>query len=264
MALIATLDMPDKRDRALPLANWLQAACVRRGIAAGDRRFSCLDTAWAPIAPDARVICWAATRYQKAAAVAPTVPSGVPMFSAVSMAAGATAAAARSRDYTPFEVQRIQAACTLTPDIYEAELPEIFVRLLEEGQTKIRTQAVMRELLTPDEDDSFNAIQILVTEEMAKDFKDLNFGFNGDTSYSSCHQGISPFMVILVTLAQASQRRRLADRYKRVGTNLTLADVAGSETTPDATPKTYWELMDVLKCYCFLLQRMFGARCNHF
>jgi hypothetical protein len=52
----------------------------------------------------------------------------------------------------------------------------------------------------------FNAIHILVSKEMAKDFKNLDFGFNGDASYSMCHQGISPFMVIPVSLAQASQR----------------------------------------------------------
>jgi hypothetical protein len=122
----------------------------------------------------------------------------------------------------------------------------------------------MRELLVPDEDDTFNAIHILVTEEMSKDFKNLDFGFNGDTSYLTCHRGVSPFMVILVSMAQASQRRRAADRYTRVGGNLTLDEVTGAETTPDATPRNYRKLMDVLKCYCFLLQRMFGARCNHF
>jgi hypothetical protein len=180
------------------------------------------------------------------------------------VAAGATAAATAEREYSPFEVQCIQATCTLTPDVYSAELPEVFVRMLEEGRTKIRTQGVMRELLVPDEDDNFNAIHVLVTEEMAKDFKNLDFGFNGDTSYSTCHRGVSPFMVIPVSLAQASQRRRAADRFARVGGNLTLDEVTGAETTPDATPRNYRELMDLLKCYCFVLQRMLGARCNHF
>jgi hypothetical protein len=180
------------------------------------------------------------------------------------MAAGAATAALATRIYTPLEIQKIQAACSLEPAIYEAELPEVFVRMLEEGRTKGRTQALMRELLSPDEDDMFHAVHILVTEEMAKDFKDLNFGFNGDTSYTSCHRGISPFMVIPVSMTQASQRQRAADRYARVGANLTMADVTGAETVPDATPRNYRELMDVMKCYCFFLQRMHGARCHHF
>jgi hypothetical protein len=128
------------------------------------------------------------------------VVPGMPVLSAVAMAGGATVAATAAWEYTPFEVQRIQAACTLAPDIYTGELPKIFVRMLEEGRTKLRTQAVMRELLVPDEDDTFNAIHILVTEEIPKDFKNLDFGFNGDTSYLMCHCGISPFMVIPVSI----------------------------------------------------------------
>jgi hypothetical protein len=266
--LIATLDTADERDRVLPFANWLRAACVKRGPAAGDRCFSQLDTSWAAIAPDAQVIRWALNRlkpYRKAPAVPQGGATGIPVaLASVAMAAGTTAASAAAREYTPFEVQRMQAACTLTPDIYATEIPEVFVWMLEEGRSKIRIQGVMRELLVPDEDDTFNTVHVLVTEEIAKDFRNLDFGFNGDTSYSTCHRGISPFMVIPVSMTQASQRRRAADPYARVGSNLTLADVAGSETTPDATPPNYRELMDLLKCYCFVLQRMFGARCNHF
>jgi hypothetical protein len=106
----------------------------------------------------------------------------MPALAVVAMAAGTTAAAVVAREYTPFEVQRIQAPCTLTPDIYAADLPEVFMRMLEEGWTKLQTQAVMRELLVPDEDETFDAIHILVTEEIAKDFKNLDFSFNGDTS----------------------------------------------------------------------------------
>ena len=116
----------------------------------------------------------------------------------------------------------------------------------------------------PDEEDMFNVVQVLVSEEMAKDFKHLDFGFNGDTTYSTCHRGISPFMVIPVSLAKASQRRRMAEHYARAGSNLTLGDITEAETVPDATPSTYRELMDVMKNYCFFLQRLLGARCSHF
>jgi hypothetical protein len=129
-----------------------------------------------------------------------------------------------------------------------------FVWMLEEGRIEVRTQAMMRELLVPNKDDMFNAIQVLVLEDMAKDFKNLNFGYNGDAGYSTCHHGMSPFMVILVLMAQASQRQRAAKRYARVGTNLILSDMTGSEMVPDATPRSYCKLMDVLKCHCFFLQ----------
>ncbi len=71
-------------------------------------------------------------------------------------------------------------------------------------------------------------------------------------------------MVIPVSMTQASQRHRAAERYARVGANLTLADVTGMETAPDATPQNYRELMDVMKCDCFFLQRMHGAMSHHF
>jgi hypothetical protein len=116
----------------------------------------------------------------------------------------------------------------------------------------------------PDEEDMFNAVQVLVSKDMAKDFKHLAFGFNGDTLYATCHRGISPFMVIPVSLAQASQRRRMADRYARVGGNLTLDDVTSFKLVPDTTPHTYRELMDVMNNYYFFLQRLMGAHCSYF
>jgi hypothetical protein len=202
--------------------------------------------------------------YKKAAPIPTGGPGLAPGVTPVAMVISAAVAASTAKVYTPLEIQIIQAACTLTPDIYAAELPEVFTQMLEEGRTTARVKAVMRELLVPDEDDSFQAIQVLVTDEMSKDFKNLDFGYNGDTSYFTCHRGISPFMVIPVSLAVASQRRRTADIYAKVGGNLTLDEVAGAETVPDSTPRNYTELMDLLRSYIFFLQRMFGAGCSHF
>jgi hypothetical protein len=67
-------------------------------------------------------------------------------------------------------------------------------------------------------------------------------------------------MLIPVSMAQASQRQQAAEQYAQVGTNLTLSDVTGAERATNTTPRTYRELMDLLKCYCFFLQRMLGAR----
>jgi hypothetical protein len=43
--------------------------------------------------------------------------------------------------------------------------------------------------------------------DMAKDVKELNFGYNNDVAYDSCHRGLSPFAVIGVSMATASKRR---------------------------------------------------------
>jgi hypothetical protein len=137
-SLVATLGTADQRDRALPLLNWLRATCVKQGLAAGDRRFSCMDVSWAALAPDARVVRWAAGRltpYKKAVVVPVGLPGTGLGMTPVAMAASTAVAASAVKEYTPLEVQIIQAACTLPSDIYEAELPEVFTRVLEEGRT---------------------------------------------------------------------------------------------------------------------------------
>jgi hypothetical protein len=49
------------------------------------------------------------------------------------MAVSPAVAASTKKEYTPLEIQKIQAGCSLTLDVYNAELPEIFTRMLEEG-----------------------------------------------------------------------------------------------------------------------------------
>jgi hypothetical protein len=130
--LVATLDTANERDQARPLTNWLLAACVKRGIAAPDCHFSCLDVSWAALAPGTKVTRWAAARLapHKKAVVAPLPPtSSVPLMLAMAMAAGATVASVAAREYTPLERQKIQLATTLTPDIYEAKMPKVFIQM---------------------------------------------------------------------------------------------------------------------------------------
>jgi hypothetical protein len=40
---------------------------------------------------------------------------------------------------------------------------------------------------------------------MAKDLKELNFGYNNDLLYNTSHRGLSPFMAIGVSMAAASK-----------------------------------------------------------
>jgi hypothetical protein len=91
--LVTTLDTADQRDNCIGFTNWLQAVYVKRGYAAGGRCFSQLETGWAAVAPDGRVIRWASNRlrpYRKELAVIPRVVTpGMPGLSAVAMAAGA-------------------------------------------------------------------------------------------------------------------------------------------------------------------------------
>jgi hypothetical protein len=63
-------------------------------------------------------------------------------------------------------------------------------------------------------------------------------------------------------MATASKRRRHEDRFSRTST-LTHAEVASAETTPNTIPSEYHGMINLLKWYVKLLQRVVGPRCGH-
>jgi hypothetical protein len=97
---------------------------------------------------------------------------------------------------------------------------------------------------------------------MAKGIKEINLGYNNDLSYDTSHHGVSPFAVIGVSMATASRRRRHANRFTRT-TNLTVAEVAMSDTTPDPIPTEYHGTINLLRRYLEFLRRVVGERCEH-
>jgi hypothetical protein len=115
------------------------------------------------------------------------------------------------------------------------------------------------------QDDIFllSTVYLGVTADMAKDVKELNYGYNNNLSYDSCYQGLSPFTVIGVSLATASKRRRYADRFSRTS-NLTLAKVTTAETSPEALPTEYHCLVNLLKRYMEFLKYIVGERSSHY
>jgi hypothetical protein len=80
-------------------------------------------------------------------------------------------------------------------------------------------------------------VSIFVSRDMAKDIKDLNFGYGGDKDYESCHRGISPFAVIPVSAATAFAKRQAQQRYNQVS-HITSADAMAMETSPSSCPTT--------------------------
>jgi hypothetical protein len=64
-------------------------------------------------------------------------------------------------------------------------------------------------------------------------------------------------------MATTSKRRRHADRFTRTS-NLTLAEVAQSETSPDPLPTEYHGLVNLLRRYVELLRHLVGERSRHF
>jgi hypothetical protein len=68
--------------------------------------------------------------------------------------------------------------------------------------------------------------------------------------------------MIGVSMATASKRRRMANRFTRTN-NLTLAEVSMADTTPDPIPTGYHEAVSLLRRYVGLLQHVVGGRCEH-
>jgi hypothetical protein len=99
------------------------------------------------------------------------------------------------------ETSKIQAACSLTDAQWETDLPELYTRMLEEGRTLSWIKVLLKDIFRPEDILSLNAVHSQVTSDMAKDFKELNFGFNNNLTYESCHRGISPFAIIGILMA---------------------------------------------------------------
>jgi hypothetical protein len=183
-------------------------------------------------------------QYTKAVLAPPTPVGGGPNFGPPTLlTTGSTRTG--EREYSLLETSKIKAACGLTDAQWNTDLSELYVQMLEEGRTTTRTKALLEDILRPDDDFSLSAVQLTVTDDMAKDFKEINLGYNNDLSYESLHRGKSPFAVIGISMALASKRRRVADCYARTN-NLTLADVTMANTTPDPIPTGYHGLVNLL------------------
>jgi hypothetical protein len=264
-ALVATLGTVEHRTRAGPILDWFRATCTRLGANAADRRRSLLDQGFEATAPDARVITWMQRRlapYKVPTAsnvVAPNnvAPTGAPVL------AGGLSAPTGEKEYSQLETGKIQAACSLTDAQWATDLPELYTRMLDEGRTTVRVQALLEDTFRPMDSFSLSAVHLGVTTDMAKDIKELNFGYSNDISYDTSHRGISPFTVIGVSMIMASKRRRHADRFTRTS-NLTLAEVTMAETTPDALPTEYHGLINLLRRYVEFLKHVVGERCLHY
>jgi hypothetical protein len=262
--LLGTLTSVADRNRATPLLDWLRTTCVRMGPIMEDRVRSLLDQGFEQTSPDARVITWMQGKlspYLKAGITA--VPTGGLPGVPPPLPTGTITTQSGEREFSQLETMKIQAACGLTDAQWDTDLPEVYTRMLEEGRTTARVKALLEDVFRPDDLFSLTHVHLGVTTDMAKDIKELNFGYSNDWSYDTCHRGLSPFAVIGVSMATASKRRRQADRFTRT-TNLTLNEVTQAETSPDPLPTEYHGLVNLLRRYVELLRHLVGERSGHF
>jgi hypothetical protein len=141
-------------------------------------------------------------------------------------------------EYSALESEAIMAACGICDAQWDTDLPELYERMLEEGRKTAKVRTVLMTLLQPREL-SLETVTIQVTDDMAKDIKDLNFSFGSDMTYASCHRGLSPLTVIGVSMAKASARRRKTERLKQA-THVTVADLLAQVSTPTLSQPPTW------------------------
>jgi hypothetical protein len=259
---VGTLATVAERNRVSPLLDWLRATCVHLGAGVDDRIRSVLDQGFEQTSPDSRVVTWVQRRIAPYLKMGPIVPAsgttGAPPV--LPPGTGTTQTEAR---YTYLETMKIQAACGLTDAQWATDLPEVYDRMIEEGRTTPRVKALLEEIFRPTDTLSLMNVHLGVTTDLAKDVKELNFGYSQDWSYDTCHRGLSPFAVIGVSMDQASKRRRIADRFTKTNF-LTLAEITQSETMPDPLPTDYHGLVNLLRRYVELLRHLVGERSGHF
>jgi hypothetical protein len=200
--------------------------------------------------------------YRKPEVLLPTPDAGLAYRGTAPVLGGTLGTRSGEKEYSALETSKIQAACGLSDAQWATDLPDLYPRMLEEGRTTTRVKALLEDVFRPVDSFSLETVHLSVTDELAKDIKELNFGYSNDLTYESSHRGLSPFSVIGVSMATASRRRRQADRYTRT-TNLTLAEVSMADTVPDPIPTEYHGAVNLLRRYVTLLHGTVGDRCGH-
>lgn len=271
--LVAGLETEQLKVQMAPLVNWCLVACVRAGAAGAPKRRSMMDIRWVTpvLAGDRQVVRWMSARlaaYRSPTAATPVLGHAIPPPGPLAAAlagptAGTVAAGAKeTKEYSPYEKNRIRLGCGLVLGHYaEADFPPIYAMMLVEGRTLPKVEAVLQNFLTPTVDE-LDPVKIYVSPELVRDVKELRYGYDNDLSFENCHRGISPFCVMAVTVENQAKRRRLQERAERA-TFLSTTDVQIMEEEPGQCPTTYHGMRELLRRYIKLLDTLFLPTCAH-
>jgi hypothetical protein len=169
--------------------------------------------------------------------------------------------AAATKKYTPAEMRRLRAACSLSVPEMESALPSFHEQLLTEGRTKKGTEAVLAQALRPQGDTDDPGL-VYVSAELVSDVKECKYGLGWDTLYRNCHQGISPFAVPHMFMKHQQEQNGYQERLQRA-TTTTLGDIEKGESSPSPAPQDYHGLLQLLSNYVRLLGILVGTRSAH-
>jgi hypothetical protein len=266
--LLSTIP-PPLRDGFDFLGSWLACVCTHDGADGDD---SLLKAKWQSPPAERRMIAWMQRRTLYLNAVPATGMTGAPSGNLDPQEcfnkALETVAALRppsettaTKRYTPAELQRLRAACSLSVPEMETTLPDFHEQLLTEGRTKKGTEAVLAHALRPQEDTDDPGL-VYVSPELVSDIKDCKYGLGWDTSYRNCHRGISPFAVPHMSMKHQQERSAYQDRLSRASST-TLGDIEKGESSPSPAPQDYHGLLQLLSNYIRLLKVVIGTRSAH-
>jgi hypothetical protein len=124
-------------------------------------------------------------------------PAVVPQVGAPVLPGGTLPTPASEKEFSLLETSKIQGACGLTDAQWDTDLPGFYTRMLEEGRTTAWVKALLEDTFRPNNKYSLSAVYLQATAEMAKNLKELNYGYSNNLSYDT----ISPFAVIGVLMA---------------------------------------------------------------
>jgi len=250
------------------LQEWTQVMCSR-GVAPDESR---LSARWQPAPTDRDAQEWLQKRLQNlvrtpAIVIQPaTGPVGValdPMlaFNSAMETVKALKPTSDSKTYSVSELQRLRASMSLTVLEMDTCMPPLHVELLSEGRTTRNTAAALARHLKPDET-SDNPCQIYISPELVKDVKDCQYGLGLDTSYETCHRGLSVFAVPHMSLKHQQEKQIQQQRFDRASST-TITDVMEIESKPSQAPKDYYGLLQRLSGYLMLTKAIVGIHSLH-
>jgi hypothetical protein len=239
--LLHTVPQPLKASFGF-LGGWLAIACTKEG-ADND---SVLKARWQSPPAERRMIAWMQGRTDYLNGVPSADLTGIAGITldpqeCFNKALETVAAlhppseTAATRRYTPAEMQRLRAACSLTVPEMETSLPTFHEQLLTEGRTKKGTEAVLAQALRP-RDDTDDPGLVYVSPELVSDIKNCKYGLGWDTSYRNCRRGISPFAVPHMSMRHQQERAAYQDQLQRASTT-TLGDIEKGESSPSPVPQ---------------------------
>jgi hypothetical protein len=109
------------------------------------------------------------------------------------------------------ESDQLLACCGLNDDEWDSELPRLYTLMLEEGRSTNKVRAILQAQTRPTEV-SMDAVELQITDDMAKDVKNLHFVATTTTSPTvpvteELHHSLSSPSKVL---------RRQHDAYKKV------------------------------------------------